>query len=204
VGIHVDGTINNPNDVDKGWTVEIVIPLSNLKEWRKVATFPKAGDQWRMDFSRVEWRTLIKNVTYKKEINPKTGNTFPEDNWVWSPTGLINMHMPEMWGFLQFSSIIAGKGTEEFVTDKDLDKKWALRMVYYAENLYYIKNNTYSSSFKDIGLNQADFPKNLPVPVINSTRTTFESYIPSTNRSQVWTIYQDGKIVCLSDSLTKK
>ena len=60
------------------------------------------------------------------------------------------MHMPEMWGYLQFSSIIAGTGTESFVPDKDLDKKWALRMVYYAENMYYIKNNTYSSSLKDI------------------------------------------------------
>jgi hypothetical protein len=25
------------------------------------------------------------------------------DNWVWSPQGAINMHIPEMWGFVEFS-----------------------------------------------------------------------------------------------------
>lgn len=204
VGTHIDGTINNPKDTDKGWTVEIIIPLSNLKDWRNVTSIPKAGDKWRIDFSRVEWRMVKEEGTYKKEINTVTGKPFPEDNWVWSPQGLINMHMPEMWGFLQFSSIVAGTGTESFVADKDLDKKWALRMVYYAENLYYIKNNTYSSSLKEIGLSQMDFPENQPVPVVNSTRTTFESYIPAENKNQVWTIYQDSRIVNLADTLTKR
>ena len=26
----------------------------------------------------------------------------PEDNWVWSPQGVINMHIPERWGRLVF------------------------------------------------------------------------------------------------------
>ena len=26
----------------------------------------------------------------------------PEDNWVWSPQGAINMHLPERWGRLRF------------------------------------------------------------------------------------------------------
>ena len=31
---------------------------------------------------------------------------FPhEDNWVWSPQGEIAMHLPERWGFLQFSEV---------------------------------------------------------------------------------------------------
>ena len=83
MGTHIDGTINNPNDVDKGWTVEIIIPLSAMKDWRNGTSLPKAGDKWRIDFSRVEWRTMIENGSSKKEINPKTGNHFPEDNWVW-------------------------------------------------------------------------------------------------------------------------
>jgi hypothetical protein len=28
----------------------------------------------------------------------------PEDNSVWSPQGVINMHLPERWGFVEFSS----------------------------------------------------------------------------------------------------
>jgi hypothetical protein len=195
VATHVDGTINNPSDIDKGWTVEIKIPLTALKECSGTAGLPKAGDKWRIDFSRVEWRTIIENGAYKKEINPATGKSFPEDNWVWSPQGRINMHMPEMWGFLQFSSIEAGHGTEAFVPDPDLRLKWALRTIYYAEDKYYLENNTYSSSLKEIGLKKTDFPKDLPVPVIESTRSAFESYFPSSDGTPLWTIYQDGRII---------
>jgi len=84
------------------------------------------------------------------------------------------MHMPEMWGYLQFSSIMAEMEAKLFIPDKDLDLKWALRMVYYAENEYFTKTGKYSSSFKDIGLAISDLPKILSFPVIHSTRTTFE------------------------------
>ncbi len=190
-GVHVDGTINNPGDVDKGWTVELVIPLSQLKDWRVGKGSPKAGDQWRVGFSRVEWRALIDNGSYKKEINPATGKSYPEDNWVWSPQGRVNMHMPEMWGYLQFSSITAGSGTEEFIADRDQDVKWALRMIYYAENEYFTKKKEYSTSIEELGLKPEDFPEGLSNPLIETTRSTFESYFPESG----WTIYQDGRII---------
>ena len=66
VGTHVDGTINNPADIDKGWTVEIKIPLAALKECSGLPGMPIAGDKWRIDFSRVEWRTLIENGSIKR------------------------------------------------------------------------------------------------------------------------------------------
>lgn len=190
-GVHVDGTLNDPRDIDKGWTVELVIPISQLKDWRVGKGSPKAGDQWRVGFSRVEWRTLIENGIYKKEINPATEKSYPEDNWVWSPQGLINMHMPEMWGYLQFSSIIAGSGSDEFVPDRDQDVKWALRMIYYAENEYFTKKKKYSTSIEELGLKPEDFPEGLPNPVIEITRSNFESYFPESG----WTIYQDGRII---------
>jgi hypothetical protein len=103
--------------------------------------------------------------------------------------------MPEMWGFLQFSAIEAGNGSEAFIPDPDLLLKWSLRMIYYAEDKYYLANNTYSSKLEDLGLKKSDFPGNLPVPVIESTRSTFESYFPSAEGDTIWTIYQDGRIV---------
>jgi hypothetical protein len=193
-GVHIDGTINNPRDVDKGWTIEFVIPLSQIRDWRPGKGTPVSGDQWRINFSRVEWKTLIENGRYKKEIDPATGRPFREDNWVWSPQGRIDMHMPEMWGYLQFSSIIAGAGTEEFIPDKDFDLKWALRMIYYAEKEYFKKHGSYSARLEDIGLNASDFPEGVPIPVIETTRTAFESFIPG-EENEVWTIYQDGKII---------
>jgi hypothetical protein len=204
VGTHIAGSINNPKDIDKNWTVELVIPLSALKECSTRAGMPRAGDQWRIDFSRVEWRTLVENGTYVKEVNPQTGKPYPEDNWVWSPQGRINMHMPEMWGYLQFSAVLAGTGTEEFLSDKNLDIKWVLRQIYYAEFEYFNNYHFYSSNLSDIGLSVADFPVKFPVPVIQSTRTTFEAYIPGLNGIPNWTIYQDGRIVSLNDSLSLK
>ena len=195
VGTHVEGTINNPADIDKGWNVEIKIPLAALKECSGAAGLPKAGDKWRIDFSRVEWRTVIENGSYSKEINPATGKPFPEDNWVWSPQGLIDMHMPEMWGFIQFSAMAAGNEEEAFIPDPDLHLKWALRMIYYAEAKYYLENNTYSPRLEDLGLKKSDFPENLPFPVIESTRSCFEAYFPSADAPAIWTIYQDGRII---------
>ena len=193
VGTHVDGTINDPAGSDKGWTVEIKIPLAAMKECAK--GLPSAGDKWRIDFSRVEWRTVVEDNRYSKEINPPTGKPYPEDNWVWSPQGRINMHMPEMWGFLQFSALEAGSGTEEFAPDPDLDLKWALRMIYYAEDIYYRANGTYSPELTGIGLKKSDFPGNLPQPVIESSRSAYEAYFPSAGDSAIWTIYQDGRIL---------
>jgi hypothetical protein len=198
VGTHVDGTINKPGDKDKNWTVEIVIPLASLTEYAWGASIPKAGDQWRMNFYRIEWRTVAENGKYKKEINPGTSKNYLPDQWVWSPQNRNDIHMPEMWEVVQFSSMLAGEGTEAYVPDADLSLKWALRKIHYAEKEYFTKNNTYSSSLSDLGLTQADFPKNMPVPVIQSTRTTFESYFPDTNSDLLWTIYHDGRIIRVS------
>ena len=99
VAIH--GTLNNPNDRDSCWTLEIAFPFNAFSE-SKVALPPKPGDQWRINFSRVEWQTAVRDGNYVKVRNPATGRPYPEDNWVWSPQGAINMHLPSLWGFLVF------------------------------------------------------------------------------------------------------
>ena len=83
--VTVQGTLNDPSDQDTGWTLEIAYPLNAFASRQEVPT-PLPGTQWRINFSRVEW----------KPGNPK------EDNWVWSPQGLIDMHVPENWGYLRF------------------------------------------------------------------------------------------------------
>jgi len=193
VATHIDGTINNPSDTDKGWTVEEKIPLAALKECAK--GLPVAGDKWRIDFSRVEWRIKVENGIYKKELNPATGKPYPEFNWVWSPQGKIDMHMPEMWGFVQFSSITAGQGTEAFGPDPDFNLKWALRLIYYAEGKFYLEKNAYSADPAELGLKQSDFPAGFKAPVIQITRSSFEAFFPLEPGKPVWSIFQDGRIL---------
>jgi hypothetical protein len=101
--VKVTGTLNDPSDVDKGWSVEMAIPWKALGEYAHKPAPPADGDQWRVNFSRVEWLHEIVDGKYRKTPNTK------EDNWVWSPQGVINMHVPEKWGYVRFSKVEAGK-----------------------------------------------------------------------------------------------
>jgi hypothetical protein len=93
--VAIDGTLNDPRDRDKGWTVELALPWSAFVE-RSGKGRPNAGDAWRMNFSRVEWRVRVVDGKYEKVPGLK------EDNWVWSPQGVVNMHVPEKWGVVRF------------------------------------------------------------------------------------------------------
>jgi hypothetical protein len=94
--VNVKGTINNPSDIDDGWSVEIAIPWKSLEDKAGARCPPRRGDVWRINFSRVRWQTTIEGGQYKKIPNT------PEHNWVWSPQGVIDMHQPEMWGYIEF------------------------------------------------------------------------------------------------------
>lgn len=98
--VHVDGTLNDPRDTDRAWSVEIAFAFADLDRLAAgVNGRPKPGDTWRINFSRVQWTHEVVEGAYRKI--PKERN--PEDNWVWSPTGVIDMHRPETWGVLRFA-----------------------------------------------------------------------------------------------------
>jgi hypothetical protein len=94
--VHVDGTLNDATDTDRGWSVEIAIPWTALCEAAPRPCPPAPGSVWRVDFSRVEWQTQIVNGHTEKVAGR------PEDNWVWAPQGVVNMHLPEHWGYVRF------------------------------------------------------------------------------------------------------
>jgi hypothetical protein len=192
--VHVDGTINHPGDVDKGWTLEIALPWAALKECADKDAPPKRGDQWRMNFSRVEWQVEAKDGMYEKILNPETGKPYPEDNWVWSPQGVINMHYPEMWGFVQFSDKVAGTGTDDFAYRTDEDAKWALRQVYYRENNFYGKTGKFTSNVKDLGLAVYEIADYRWPPKIQCTTSLFEAILTSEDGAHQWHISQDGRV----------
>lgn len=98
--VHLNGTLNQPNDRDKNWLVEMAIPFRSLERPGRVHQ-PKAGDSWRINFSRVQWDLDVVDGQYRKRTGPN-GKRLPEHNWVWSPQGVINMHIPEKWGYITF------------------------------------------------------------------------------------------------------
>lgn len=188
--VKIYGTINDPSDIDDRWVVELAFPFDVLTEF---GDFPENGTQWRINFSRVNWRTVVKNSTYIKEINPETGKTFPEYNWVWSPQGLINMHYPETWGYLQFSDIIAGQGTAEFEPLPGEELKWNLRSLYYAQRKYAEENAGYTSDI--VELEQYGYVKNELDPCILLKPYGYECYLVSDDSETCWVIDDYGKII---------
>jgi len=93
--VAIDGTLNDGHDQDRGWSVELAIPWSAFTE-RSGAGRPSPGTAWRMNFSRVEWQVRKSDGKYEKVPGLR------EDNWVWSPQGEVNMHIPERWGYVTF------------------------------------------------------------------------------------------------------
>ena len=55
--------------------VEIAFPWKVLSEHARHAGPPAEGEQWRIDFSRVEWQITTTGGVYQKVPNT------PEDNW---------------------------------------------------------------------------------------------------------------------------
>ena len=86
------------------------------------------GEQIRVNFSRVEWTTDVKDGKYVK-VPIQGEDKIREYNWVWAPTGVINIHMPEYWGYVQISDKIAGEGETPFVKHPSEETKWILRTV---------------------------------------------------------------------------
>lgn len=112
---------------------------------------PRDGDQWRINFSRVQWRHEVKDGKYQKVKGTK------EDNWVWSPQGVINMHRPETWGYLQFST--ARPGTAKLRPDATGASRHLLHQIYYAQKAFHKKRGRWARSLKELGMNEIERAK---------------------------------------------
>lgn len=194
VEVDINGTLNNPNDKDKYWTVEIAIPWSSIKELSYTSVPPKQNEQWKVNFSRVQWETEIIDKDYVKKKNPLSGKDLPENNWVWSPQGIIAMHYPETWGIVQFSENIAGTKKDNIIIN-ELDKaKWALRNIYYAQKDYHILNKKYAEKYKLLKIKPIELREYYWNPTIQATDNTYEISIDSKNGKNKLVIYNDGLI----------
>jgi len=153
--VDVQGTLNNPADVDKGWTVEMFIPFWAVTIGNSPRV-PEDGDFWRINFSRVEWKTELKDGKYVK-LKGADGRNLPEDNWVWSPQGLINMHFPERWAYLHFSKKASGDSKNSFTIPYSEEQKKHLWYVYYLQQDYYKKYKAYASDLNKLGITELIF-----------------------------------------------
>jgi hypothetical protein len=194
LGVELAGTLNNPADRDEGWKCEIAFPWRILRESFSNGSTPEAGEQWRINFSRVEWKLKSTNGKYEKETDPLTGKPYPEENWVWAPTGLINIHYPEMWGFVQFSGITAGEAKDKFEAKKNESAKWLLRKLYYNEKTYFMNHRKFTGDIRALGLADLKLDGYDWPPQIESTTGLFEAGLSSYSGEEIITIKNDGEV----------
>ncbi|RDC62565.1 carbohydrate-binding family 9-like protein [Adhaeribacter pallidiroseus] len=191
--VQVQGTLNQPQDIDKSWTVEMVIPFRTMKTGK--ITTPSDKDFWRINFSRVHWDTSIKNGLYEK-ITDSQGKPKPEHNWVWSPQGLINMHFPERWGYLFFSRQPAPKEPAAVFTLPTAEKqKKYLWNIYYLQKEYYQKHRQYARTLLDLAApaNKLLPPETSPEIKLEATTHQFMAYCTGPD-NLTYTINQDGHL----------
>jgi hypothetical protein len=187
--VRVDGTINNPADTDRGWTIEIAWPWRGLKQLHRGPTPPRDGDQWRINFSRVEGTYEVVNGAYRK--NKKQ----PEDNWVWSPQGAINMHTPEKWGYLQFSTAKPGTATRR--PDPSGPARELLHRIYYAQQKYRKDNSRWARSLHELSLPRFAHESFAGQPVLETAGDGFEASVPvkmPDGATKRWRIRQDSRV----------
>lgn len=93
--VKIDGTLNDPSDVDSGWTVELAFPWAGMGPLAGGRALPpREGDTWGLQFARYQKLELMGNVVH-------TG-------WAWNRIGSMDNHAPECFTQLHFSEQVAG------------------------------------------------------------------------------------------------
>ena len=160
LAVDMKGTLNKSKDTDKEWTVEMAIPHKALTI--NFTNPLKAGNYWRINFSRVQWL--------------KKGG--PEENWVWQPTGKIDMHMPDRWGFLYFSDKTVGQGSDTFQYPYNMAAYKLLWAMFYEQHGYHSKNKNYIRTIDNFFLTDAEY-QGLPADAKLDIEATANTYIMS-------------------------
>jgi hypothetical protein len=193
-GVAVYGTLNRPGDRDSCWTVEIAFPWSAFREITDMSLPPKDNDRWRINFSRVQWQTEVKDGGYQKVINPETNNPYPEDNWVWSPQGVVNMHYPEMWGYVQFTTEPVGGKPIPFIYNEEEPVKWFLRRLYYKQRNFFARHGSFTDNLDALEIELPVIPQFTMPPDIECTAHSFEASVRSDDGLTKIYIRNDGLI----------
>lgn len=83
--VHVDGTLNDPSDEDKAWSIELKIPFTDIP---KQTGAPKPGTSWKMNL-------------YRFDAPRKDGKPTGQVAWSWSPSHGF-FHNIQHFGMVRF------------------------------------------------------------------------------------------------------
>jgi hypothetical protein len=96
--IYTEGTVNDPTDRDKYWSLEMTLPFTKLAQnSRRVQPYPYDNEVWFSQFARPQqYLRVDKNGEYEKD--PNATSLW----WVWQPCYTLHGHLQDRWGHVQF------------------------------------------------------------------------------------------------------
>jgi hypothetical protein len=116
-----------------------------------------------------------------------------ESNWVWSPQHVVDMHRPETWGYVQFSS--GPPGTVAFRPDPSLPARRWLHEVYYAQREYRKTHDRWAATLLDLGTRASG--AGLSSPALAVAGSLFEASVDlrlPDGKTERWHIRQDSLV----------
>ena len=145
------GRINQRGMQRASWAVEVALSHKDTQQYLPFLSAPKIGDRWRINFSRVEKKGDI-NWTWMQQR-------------VWDPVvskflGKIDMHLPDAWGYVEFSPSTEDSAKIGEVPCQELmngagDPSWPARLaamnVYYAQKKYNEDHHEYANDILTLG-----------------------------------------------------
>ncbi len=190
--VKIHGTLNNSSDIDTGWTLEIAIPWAAYQKSYGEDNVPR-DKFWKVNFSRVNWQHSIVDGKYERK-KAADSKYLPEYNWVWSSQGVINMHEPEKWGYVYFSSKEVGTKVN-FSIPQDDKVKWELYSLYRAQKKYYQTHQTWATSITSILKTAIEVDGKWLKPVLENHASGFNIILKSPFSNKTLIIKEDGKII---------
>ena len=140
----------------------------------------------------------INDGAFRKRLRPGTDTPLPEDNWVWAPTGVVNIHYPELWSFVFFAG--EDQQANDFAIPENEFRKWELRKLYYAQQAYLDKHGRYTD---DLAALTAILAGNSPCEANRAVRDlpyslsvtphSFEITCPASDGQGVIAVFSDGR-----------
>ena len=172
--------INDPSSGPcEGWSVEIKFPLEAISLNNTNSLPPTHGSYWRINFSRVEYKVIVVTSPDSRSYYVKDG--LPCENWLWAPLGVVDVHQPERWGYVQFSTDSVNE--TKVVEDPDWVVRSLAMQIYYAEHAYAAKHNgTYTdvlNELRDYIPLGWDVLSCAETPTFRVENSTFTAYVES-------------------------
>jgi hypothetical protein len=106
--------------------------------------------------------------------------------------GVINMHEPEKWGYVYFSS---KEEKDTFTIPQDEKVKWELYNLYRAQKEYYQKNKVWAKALTVLTKETIKVDGKVLKPILENHSSGYNILVKSPFSNQTFIIKEDGEFL---------